>query len=140
GSWTLGPAAELNSLRVTAVGARAPVTIQAAGCSASPGTPFGITLCVSSPLSPADRAAFERARSRWQDVITGDLPDVPVRWAAGQCDARSKSIDLVVDDLLIFAAVETIDGPGAVLGTAGPCMIRDAAAGRLPVVGVMRFD
>jgi hypothetical protein len=43
----------------------------------------------------------------------------------------------VIDDLLIFAAVEPIDGVGAVLGSAGWCFRRTAG---LPVIGTMRFD
>jgi hypothetical protein len=43
-----------------------------------------------------------------------------------------------VDDLVILANLTAIDGPGAVLGAAGPCLIR--VSGNLPAVGQMRFD
>ena len=42
------------------------------------------------------------------------------------------------DDLVIFVTLESIDGPGGVLGLAGPCFIR--TAGNLPLIGAMRFD
>ncbi|MFN8582303.1 MAG: leishmanolysin-related zinc metalloendopeptidase [Gemmatimonadaceae bacterium] len=48
------------------------------------------------------------------------------------------TLDEVVDDVLIYATVTTIDGPGKILGSAGPCLIR--SVGRLTVLGVMRFD
>jgi len=44
----------------------------------------------------------------------------------------------VVDDVIIFASVEEIDGPGSILGSAGPCWLR--SEGSLPFVGRMRFD
>src|SRR5690606_30367296 len=105
--WTLGHTAELNSLRVTAVGADDPVTLDAAGCADAPGTAFGITVCVASTLTPAIRASLEMAVARWQGIITADRPDVPVQLAASAC---SRAIDLVVDDLLIFAELDPIDG------------------------------
>jgi Leishmanolysin len=40
--------------------------------------------------------------------------------------------------VIIFASLEPIDGPGGILGQAGPCFIRDP--GFLPAVGVMFFD
>ncbi len=43
-----------------------------------------------------------------------------------------------MDDVLIFAQIDTIDGPGTILGQAGPCIIR--TTGRLTIVGVMTFD
>jgi hypothetical protein len=59
---------------------------------------------------------------------------------AGACGATSFGIprDFVIDDLLIFAAVVPIDGVGSVLGSAGPCFLRDV--GLLSVIGTMRFD
>jgi hypothetical protein len=64
-----------------------------------------------------------------------DLVDFDVD--RGRCDTGSPSVHLDIDDLLIFAAVEPIDGPGKILGAAGWCVRRTAA---LPVIGSMRFD
>jgi hypothetical protein len=44
---------------------------------------------------------------------------------------------MTIDDLLIFAAIEPIDGVGNILGSAGWCFRR---TGGLPVIGTMRFD
>jgi hypothetical protein len=49
----------------------------------------------------------------------------------------------VIDDVLILAQGSDIDGPGSVLGQAGPTDLRPPGAGRaafLPVKGVMEFD
>ena len=52
-----------------------------------------------------------------------------------------------VDDIIIFATLDSIDGPGGILGQAGPCYIRfpttSCPAGScawLPLMGVMMFD
>jgi hypothetical protein len=44
-----------------------------------------------------------------------------------------------VDDLVIFARVVEIDGPGGILGQAGPCYFRNTGS-PLPFVGRMSFD
>ena len=93
-------------------------------------SPFTIEVRFLGGLSDAQRAAFTAAADRWARVVVGDLPDVLV-------DGE------VVDDLLILAQGVPLDGPGAVLGQAGPTHLRPASAGGaafLPVKGVMSFD
>ncbi|HEV7589393.1 MAG TPA: leishmanolysin-related zinc metalloendopeptidase, partial [Longimicrobium sp.] len=138
GSWVLGTPAALNTLSATAAGASAPATFAASGCSGGGGAGYGLTLCYTTALKPPRRAAFEAAAARWQEIVTRDLPDVTFALGAGQCGGTSPAFALGVDDLLIFAGVETIDGPGGILGAAAPCVFR--AAGGLPVLGMMRFD
>jgi hypothetical protein len=75
---------------------------------------------------------------RWEEVIAADIPDLNVTSTAGQCGPGSPALSERVDDLLIIATLVPIDGPGAVLGAAGPCFLR--VPGSLPVVGQMRFD
>jgi hypothetical protein len=141
GSWTLGSTANLNTLTATVEGpgvVNSPIAFSAAGCAAGAATGYGITLCFNSTMTASQRAAFESAASRWQGLITGDLSNAAVNQAAGFCGSTSPSLNMTVDDLLIFAAVENIDGPGGTLGSAGPCLIRNT--GFLSVVGTMRFD
>ena len=81
-------------------------------------------------LTTAQKNAFKSAADRWTKVIVGDLPSV-------QVDGE------VVDDLLILAQGVAIDGPGGILGQAGPTHLRPASAGVsafLPVKGIMSFD
>src|SRR5206468_4913919 len=52
--------------------------------------------------------------------------------------AGHASLNETIDDLVIFAVLDSIDGPGKILGQAGPCFIR--LPGYLPLIGVMRFD
>jgi Bacterial Ig-like domain (group 1)/Leishmanolysin len=141
GSWTLGATANLNTLTATVAGSGvtgSPVTFSAAGCQAGAGSGYGITLCFNSSMTASQRAAFENAATRWQGLVTGDLSNIAVSQASGFCGSTSPSLSMTVDDLLIFAAVESIDGVGGVLGSAGPCWIRNT--GFLSIVGTMRFD
>jgi hypothetical protein len=141
GDWYLGATANLNTLTATVAGAGVvnnPVSFNAAGCAAGAGAGYGITLCYNSSMTASQRTTFQSAVTRWQGLVTGDLSNIAVNEAAGFCGSTSPSLNLTVDDLLIFAAVEPIDGVGAILGQAGPCWIRNT--GYLSIVGTMRFD
>jgi hypothetical protein len=93
-------------------------------------------------VSAGQRAAFEYARARWQQVITGNLPEFALTGAnqvqANACGINHPAVNEVVDDVLIFVEIVPIDGPGKVLGSAGPCMVRGASG--LPILGVVRLD
>ena len=62
-------------------------------------------------LNAAQKKAFKTAADRWTKVIVGDVPSVLVN-------------GVVVDDLLIEARGVPIDGPGGILGQAGPTQLR----------------
>jgi len=86
---------------------------------------FNIQLRFTGGLSASQRSVFELAKARWQEIITGDLPSVVI-------DGEE------IDDLLIEASGESIDGAGRVLGQAGPTHVRNDS--QLPCKGVMAFD
>jgi hypothetical protein len=113
------------------------VQLQAAACEGAGATAYAITICYRSAVTPAQRQAFVDAAARWGRVITSDLPDVRADIPEGACAAGSPSLATTIDDLLIFASVESIDGLGGVLGSAGWCFRRTDG---LPVIGAMRFD
>jgi len=141
GSWTLGATANLNTLTATVAGGAItgnPVTFSAAGCSGGGGGGYALTLCFTTSTTETQRTAFTDAATRWQGLITGDLSNVAIGLDADDCGVSHPSVNLTIDDLVIFAGVETMDGPGAVLGSAGPCLIRNSNS--LPVLGIMRFD
>jgi hypothetical protein len=138
GSWTVGGLPGPNTLTATITGSTlSPIVFTAVGCSGGGGAGYGITLCVTTPMTAGQRAAFENAAARWQNHVLSDLPDLPVNIPAGSCAANSPRLAMTVDDLVIFAAIENIDGVGNILGSAGWCLRRDPG---LPIVGVMRFD
>jgi hypothetical protein len=103
---------------------------------------FQIELRFLSDVSPSVRTAFEQAKARWESVITGNLLEFPLtganQVAANACGITHPAVSEVVDDVLILIDITPIDGPGQVLGSAGPCMIRGGTG--LPILGVMKLD
>lgn len=93
-------------------------------------SPFTIEIRFLGGLSQSQMDVFASAADRWCKVIVGDLPSV-------QVDGE------IIDDLLILAQGKRIDGPGGILGQAGPTHLRPVAAGKyafLPAKGKMIFD
>jgi len=93
-------------------------------------SPFTIEVRFVGGLNARQRNAFKAAADRWTTVIVGDLPSVSV-------DGE------VIDDIVITAQGVSIDGPGRILGQAGPTHVRPGTAGAasfLPVKGIMSFD
>jgi hypothetical protein len=102
------------------------------------GGEFEITLVFSGSITNSQKAIFESAAARWAELIVGDVPDSGFSKGAGACGAGEPAFSGTVDDVVIYASVEPIDGPGSILGSAGPCYIRSGSG--LPLYGVMRFD
>ncbi len=71
---------------------------------------FNIEVRFLGGLTSSQQLIFQRAAERWSQIITGDLPSVRV-------DGE------IVDDILIEAQGVFIDGPGMVLGQAGPTQL-----------------
>lgn len=100
-------------------------------------TRFNITLLFQAPVTDAQREVFEVAAARWERIVIGDVPSISGTLPScfrGQAPVATAG----VDDILIQVLLVPIDGPGRVLGSAGPCFVRNAD--NLPVSGLMRFD
>lgn len=88
------------------------------------------------------RSSFDRAGNTIRATIVGALTSVaipPSFTNLSQC-GLSGYPDIgraPIRGLRIFAVVESIDGVGGTLGSAGPCLVR---ADDTPALGVMRFD
>src|SRR5829696_348698 len=82
-------------------------------------TDFDIIIHYSG--DPKYQPAFAQAVIRWTQIIVADIPDY-----SG------------IDDLEIDASIVAIDGPGGILGQAGPDLLRPGT--RLPAHGEMEFD
>ncbi|MBA2293049.1 MAG: hypothetical protein H0W15_11415 [Gemmatimonadales bacterium] len=111
------------------------VTFTATGTT----SPFLIDIRFVTPMIPDLRDAFAEAGLRWMGIITADIPDVPVTIPSSACGfVATGPVNETVDDLVIFAQVTFIDGPGNVLGRAGPCVRRTTT--RLTTIGGMEFE
>jgi PKD repeat protein len=104
--------------------------------------PYDITLRFTGSPTPSQQAAFDAAAARWQQVITQGFPTISLNFAANEaaneCASSFPAFNGSVDDILIDAAVVNIDGPGGILGQAGPCRVR--GDNNLTSYGVMQFD
>lgn len=143
GSWTMGASPGANTLTATVEGvgiAGNPVSFTANGTgAASGGGGFDIQIRFNPGSTPtvSQQAAYDAAEAQWERIITGDLPNTAVNRPAGTCTSATP-IDETIDDLVIFVTLEPIDGAGGVLGSAGPCLVRNGTL--LPIAGSMRFD
>ncbi len=105
-------------------------SVKAGASAAAVKSAYKIVVRFLGGLTPTQKNAFKAAAKRWTKVIVGDVPSVLV---GGE----------VIDDLLIEAQGVSIDGPGGILGQAGPTNLRPASAGVsafLPAKGIMSFD
>ena len=99
---------------------------------------YNIDLRFLTAMTPTQAAAFTAAAAQWGSIVIGDLPLDTVIAAPGTCFDNSPAMDEEVDDIVIFASIDSIDGPLNILGGASPCWIR--TIGKLTVVGGMVFD
>jgi hypothetical protein len=143
--WLLGPSG-VNILQATAdveTLQGEPLTFTA---TTTPAAGFDIIIRYSGTPSPAQVLAFARAEVRWEAVVSNDLSDAPADFPAGTCGPGTPAINETIDDLIIFASFQSLDGPGNLLAQAGPCLLRDENSngnfevGDLPGVGIMNFD
>lgn len=84
-----------------------------------------ITLVFTGEISASRRGVFERSASRWDEVI----------------DTGFDPIDLdgsVLTGVRIEVSISEIDGPGGILGQAGPTVLRPGV--ELPLAGIMELD
>ncbi len=140
GGRTLSPAtgSHLAILEVTD-GTHDPVTSTATfDVTAGPSEPYDITLRPYAPLAPEHQAAFDAAVAKWESVISRGVSELPLNVPAGDCLSGATAFDGVVDDLVIDIAIRPIDGPGSILGQAGPCYV--STDDWLSRFGVMEFD
>jgi hypothetical protein len=136
-TWRLGKSAVPQSLRATSANLTVVLT---AGILSD----YDIDLrFYGPPMPPAAAAAFVAAAARIKASVIGDVQNVtfinPLDVGA-TCGVTGVVLPAgsVIDDVIIYATVAPIDGPGKILGFAGPCTIRPGSA--LTSIGTMQFD
>jgi hypothetical protein len=97
---------------------------------------FNITLSYVVPATERQEQVFSDAAARWERIIIKDVPSftgtIPSAFL-GVPDFEG-----TVDDIIIEVALLPIDGPGGILGQAGPRFVRTDDF--LTLSGVMFFD
>ncbi|MEO5826499.1 MAG: leishmanolysin-related zinc metalloendopeptidase [Gemmatimonadales bacterium] len=135
--WRLGFAANSTVEATIGGGFNLPkVTFTATGAL----SPYLIDIRFVTPMIPDLRDAFAEAGLRWMGIITADIPDQLINIPSTACPGfiSTGPLNEIVDDLVIFAQVTYIDGPGGVLGAAAPCVQRSSTI--LTSVGGMQFE
>ena len=132
-TWKLGRLGDPQSLRATAgaFSADANATVQSS---------YNIEVRFTAGTSTEHQATFLSAANRIRAIIIGDVPDeLIVNVDVSRCGgAAGTLLNETVDDVIIYADVSNLDGPGKILGRAGPCYVRTTSL--LPLIGFMQFD
>lgn len=89
--------------------------------SPSPGRGFQITLTFASGVPTSVQTAARAAATRWEQVITGDLPDVP--------DGTTVVDDIVINVQMGLLGNSSTDGQYGTLANAGPTRLRPGLPG-----------
>ena len=136
-SWTVGKMALPQSVRVTA----GSLTLD---LGATVKTDYHIEVrFFGPPMSDDQKALFTNAAARISAIITGHLPDMALN-NVSMSDACGlpglPTLNETVQDLVIYASVQDIDGTGKILAQSGPCVARSRANGGLTSLGLMEFD
>ena len=97
---------------------------------------FNITFRYLVTLTERQIEVFESAAARWERIIIKDVPSImgPIPSAF----LGVPPIEGTVDDIVIEVVIAPIDGPGNILGQAGPVYVRNSDF--LTLSGVMYFD
>jgi hypothetical protein len=100
----------------------------------------GFDFALDLDVQPGKESAYINAKARWERIVTGDLPPsiLPTTDAGNQCSGGFPT-DGIVDDIYICGRDVCIDGPGKILGQAGPTYVRTPFP-YTAIAGVMSFD
>lgn len=97
---------------------------------------YNITLKYVLPPTDRQVEVFEAAAARWERIIIKD--EASIEGPIPSAFAGEDPIEGTIDDIVIEVALAPIDGPGSILGQAGPRFVR--TENFLTISGVMFFD
>ncbi len=135
GTWTVGGLMGTQSVTVSVAG------IPSVVITTTSASLYELVVVFNAgPPNATIQAAFTDAVARIKTVIVGQMSQVPFAadFNANACVSGITIAGETIGGLRIYATIEPIDGVGGVLGSAGPCYLRDSNS--LTVVGRMRFD
>lgn len=99
---------------------------------------FNITLKFITPVTNRQLQIFDDAAARWERIIIGDVPSITGTIPSAFVGFPPVADNETIDDIIIEVAIAPIDGPGQILGQAGPVYVRNVD--NLTLSGVMFFD
>ena len=138
GGWSLGSTGA-NTMTASVAGV-APVTFSATAGALTGSYDIDVRYVGPTP-DAAIQSAFQNAANRWSRVLR-ELPNVTFGAngipADGCIDGQPAINNQTIDDIIIYASIDSIDGPNKTLGQAGPCYTRPNTL--LIIVGAMVFD
>ncbi|WP_318308506.1 hypothetical protein [Flagellimonas crocea] len=98
---------------------------------------FNISLKFLLPPTERPQEVFDLADARWERIIIRDVPSI-TGTIPSAFNNFPPAVDGTLDDIVIEVALAPIDGPGGILGQAGPNFVRTSDF--LPISDVMFFD
>jgi hypothetical protein len=105
------------------------VTLHACSDSSGPAAKSGYHIEIRNfgrRLSSSQQALFVNAATRLESVIVGPVPPVDATGVdPASCGATGVArLSETINGLVIYASIDSIDGPGNIVAQAGPCFIR----------------
>lgn len=136
-AWTTGKLALPQTVRVTSGNL-------SVNLGATVKTDYHIDVRFLNPgMTDDEKALFTNAAARISAIITGHLPEMKLNNldVSGACGFPGlPTLNETIQDLVIYASIESIDGVGKILAESGPCVTRAASSGGLTSIGLMIFD
>jgi hypothetical protein len=136
-TWTLGKSVVPQQLQVT-IGGKTQVI------NATVKTQYQLDLrFFGRTLTSPQSALFTNAAARIRALVTGPLPPVNGEGAQPSACGATGVADLTASDIIngviIYASIDSIDGRDSVLAQSGPCYVRSSTDVRT-AIGIMKFD
>jgi Leishmanolysin len=140
-TWTLGKSAVTQTLQVT-------IGSVSTNVNAIVNTAYVIDVrFFGRTLTASQQALFTNAAARIKALVVGQLPPVTTQntdvSSPNTCGATGVApLSEQIPGVIIFASIDSIDGPRKILAQSGPCYIRNTSAGLdfRTSVGIMKFD
>lgn len=136
-TWTLGKSVVPQQLQATIAGKTAVI-------NATVRTSYKVDLrFFGRTLTSSQSALFTNAAARIRGLVTGQPPLVNGSGASPSSCGATGVADLtsadIIDGVLIYASIDSIDGKDSVLAQSGPCYVRSDTDVRT-AIGIMKFD
>ena len=143
GSWRLGTASTQTLVATSSAIPNKSTTFTTTVSTSA----FNVDVRFIGDASLPVRTAFANAVAKWRQVIVGSIGtitnvSIPAGPAANACSDWTPAVTGTVQNTIIFARIDSIDGPGSpgvgnILGQASPCYVNGNA---IPFLGFMEFD